>query len=467
MSGVFVLRASPESFRTRKILVAARYSGVDVTVLPPESSSSSSSSSSSGPAGRLPVLEIAGEEGGGDGGGGGERNPPLFGSNAIARYIVRAGGDRKNVEELLGKTSLEMARVDGWVEYASNELEVPSSVWTYPVLGKMPFRESAYNKAKSDLSKSLALIDAHLLNKTYLVGQRITLADVAVASALLHPLTLVCDASYREPHCNVVRWFLTCINQPEFKAVLGELTLCEEEKMPPGQQARCEQASANERHGGKGGDGSKKGKKKKQKKKKKKTREEAGEGNAKASAPAAASAPAPPPPPKKRAEHPYRVMDREQPSSFSVDSWKRTYSNASSYDADLMAQFWKAFDHEGWSLWYQTYNHQEENTRVFITSNRIGGFQQRSEEIRRWAFGVMDVLGTEESGLEVKGVWLLRGDTADHMIEANDDANWYTWKKLAGRGMPPTDEAKMIVADYWCSENVLEGKPVQDSKVFK
>eukprot|EP00566_Odontella_aurita_P034659 CAMPEP_0113581396 /NCGR_PEP_ID=MMETSP0015_2-20120614/31267_1 /TAXON_ID=2838 /ORGANISM="Odontella" /LENGTH=33 /DNA_ID=CAMNT_0000485815 /DNA_START=148 /DNA_END=245 /DNA_ORIENTATION=- /assembly_acc=CAM_ASM_000160 len=33
MSGVFVLRASPESFRTRKILVAARYSGVDVTVL--------------------------------------------------------------------------------------------------------------------------------------------------------------------------------------------------------------------------------------------------------------------------------------------------------------------------------------------------------------------------------------------------------------------------------------------------
>jgi elongation factor 1-gamma len=78
-----------------------------------------------------------------------------------------------------------------------------------------------------------------------------------------------------------------------------------------------------------------------------------------------------------------------------------------------------------------------------------------------------DVLGEEGSLIEIKGVWLFRGDTVDHMKAANDDANWYTWTKLAGPGLDPTDEVKAQVAAYWCSENELEGKPIQDSKVFK
>lgn len=62
---------------------------------------------------------------------------------------------------------------------------------------------------------------------------------------------------------------------------------------------------------------------------------------------------------------------------------------------------------------------------------------------------------------------MLRGDSTDQMIAANDDANWYTWTKLAGKGLPPTDEVKAQVAAYWCEEEILEGKAIQDSKVFK
>ena len=53
------------------------------------------------------------------------------------------------------------------------------------------------------------------------------------------------------------------------------------------------------------------------------------------------------------------------------------------------------------------------------------------------------------------------------MVAANDDANWYTWTKLAGKGLPPSDEVKAQVRAYWCEEDVLEGKTIQDSKVFK
>jgi elongation factor 1-gamma len=84
-----------------------------------------------------------------------------------------------------------------------------------------------------------------------------------------------------------------------------------------------------------------------------------------------------------------------------------------------------------------------------------------------WNDDCRDVLGEEGGLIEIKGVWLFRGDTVDHMKTANDDANWYTWTKLAGPGLDVTDEAKAQVAAYWCSENELEGKPIQDSKVFK
>jgi len=130
-------------------------------------------------------------------------------------------------------------------------------------------------------------------------------------------------------------------------------------------------------------------------------------------------------------------------------------------------KFWETVDLEGWSLWQQDYNYNEDNKRIFMTANAVTGFQQRTDEVRKWAFGVMDVLGTEETTLEIKGVWLLRGDTVEHLQQANDDANWYSWKKIAGQDTAITDEVKATVAAYWCSEEELEGKPIQDSKVFK
>jgi len=68
---------------------------------------------------------------------------------------------------------------------------------------------------------------------------------------------------------------------------------------------------------------------------------------------------------------------------------------------------------------------------------------------------------------EIKGVRLLRGDTVEHLKNANDDANWYTWTKLAGKGLEPTEEAKQKVTDFWVNEETLEDKPILDSKCFK
>ena len=42
----------------------------------------------------------------------------------------------------------------------------------------------------------------------------------------LHVCVQVFEPAFREPFPNVTRWFLTCVNQPEFQAELGEVQLC-------------------------------------------------------------------------------------------------------------------------------------------------------------------------------------------------------------------------------------------------
>jgi len=410
----YTLHAPQGSFRAFKALIAAEYNGINVEVAEFDAATVKSLS----PTGKAPILETPGGV--------------LFESNAIARFLAKIRRDTG----LAGNGVYDEAVIDSWVDFASNELELPATVWFYPALGYMPFQKAAYDKAKNDLAAGLTTLNNVLLTKTYLVGDKVTLADIAVASALLYPMKLVCDKAFLKPFGNVVRWFTTCVNQPEFKKVVGTVAMCKKELTAAGQAA----PAAPKKDGGKkkkGGD-------------KKADKEEA----------------APAPVVAKKVDHPYKIMDKTSPSKFSMDAWKKTYSNAATYD-EAMAKFWETFDMDGWSLWYQNYNFNDENKRVFMTSNAVGGFQQRTDEIRKWAFGVMDVLGTEDTSLEIKGIWLLRGDTVDHLKNANDDGNWYTWTKLAGPSLAPTDEVKDQVQKFWCEENELEGKPIQDSKVFK
>jgi elongation factor 1-gamma len=160
-------------------------------------------------------------------------------------------------------------------------------------------------------------------------------------------------------------------------------------------------------------------------------------------------------------EHPLVVLNREKPSSMNLDAWKVQYSNTKNL-ADAMTWFWEHLDTEGYSLWFCDYNYNNENTKMFMTCNAVGGFLQRSEAMRKFAFGVMDVCGAEGSEIIISGCWLFRGDSEKHMIEANPDAEYYTWKKAE-----LNDETKARVAAYWCNEDELEGKPIADSKVFK
>lgn len=71
----------------------------------------------------------------------------------------------------------------------------------------------------------LRLFNSLLLNKTYLVGERLTIADVSVALNLLSAYQNVLDSKAREQLVNLNRWFNTVVNQKLVKDVIGEVKL--------------------------------------------------------------------------------------------------------------------------------------------------------------------------------------------------------------------------------------------------
>merc|ERR1711915_484087 len=78
--------------------------------------------------------------------------------------------------------------------------------------------------AKEDIKAALKTLNDHLLTKTFLVGERLTLADIAVACTMLSLYKQVLDPAFRKPFTNVNRWFTTVVNQPNAKVVLAKLT---------------------------------------------------------------------------------------------------------------------------------------------------------------------------------------------------------------------------------------------------
>ena len=188
----------------------------------------------------------------------------------------------------------------------------------------MPYNAAATEKAKSDLAKALAILDAHLLDKTYLVGHKITLADITIVSALVYPFKFVADASFRAPFPNVVRWFTTCVNQPSFEAVIGSVVLADKELTPAGVTATSSSKPAVEK-------AVKAEKPKQENKPKEEKPKEAPKPKAAAKKDDDDDEPEPDFVPEKKADHPFKILDKTNPSPFVMDTWKKTYSNCDDY----------------------------------------------------------------------------------------------------------------------------------------
>lgn len=83
--------------------------------------------------------------------------------------------------------------------------------------------------------RALNTVNAHLSSRTFLVGERITLADIAVAAYVMHAVPYTIDAEVRSKCPHLIRHFETVVNQPQLKEIFGPVEYIEKaaQYVPP------------------------------------------------------------------------------------------------------------------------------------------------------------------------------------------------------------------------------------------
>ncbi len=69
---------------------------------------------------------------------------------------------------------------------------------------------------------------------------------------------------------------------------------------------------------------------------------------------------------------------------------------------------------------------------------QVGGFLQRIDYVRKYAFGVMCILKNSEGQFPIRGFWIFRGQDIPAMMKDECyDLELYDWKKLDGKALEP------------------------------
>ncbi|KAL0539812.1 hypothetical protein IC582_024033 [Cucumis melo] len=422
--GFGVLHAGKTNKNSFKALIAAEYNGVEVKVVPDFEMGVSNKTPEfikMNPIGKVPVLETP--------------NGPIFESNAIARYVARLKAD----SPLYGSSLIDYGHIEQWIEFASLEVDSNILTWFRPRMGRAAYLPPVEEAAIAALKRALGALNTHLASNTYLVGHSITLADIVMTCNLLLGFTKLMTKNFTSEFPHVERYFWTLVNQPNFKKVLGEVK--QAESVLPVQSAKKPDDSSKPK------DSNESKKEPKKEAEKEKPRDVAGEGEDEA--------------PKPKPKNP---LDLLPPSKMILDEWKRLYSNTKTNFREVAIKgFWDMYDPEGYSLWFCDYKYNDENIVSFVTLNKVGGFLQRMDLARKYAFGKMLVIGSEPP-FKVKGLWLFRGqEIPKFILDECYDMELYEWRKVDISDEVQKECVNQMIED----QEPFEGEALLDAKCFK
>lgn len=170
----FLYHKTAENAVAQKILATAAYLDVSLIPVPSEENKAPSTDEDfldyCDPCGDYPVLEMN------DGSG-----SCVFGANAILRYVARM--DNEDTLHAYGRTPFEASQVDMWIDFSGTEIDTANR----------PYLESAEQPARSrgvpdsalaSVRTVLSALEEVLSVRTFLVGERMTIADIAVAFSI-------------------------------------------------------------------------------------------------------------------------------------------------------------------------------------------------------------------------------------------------------------------------------------------
>ncbi|CEJ81283.1 Putative Elongation factor 1-gamma 2 [[Torrubiella] hemipterigena] len=396
--------------RSTAIKAVAKANGLDLKIVEVEFEETRTAEHlKASPLGKIPAF--AGEDG-----------FQLSEAIAIAIYIT----SQNEKTTLLGKTKQDYASILRWMSYFNTEIIDPLSQQYLPLLGRTAYDKKAIDAAAAVSKKSTNALEAYLRDTTFLVGERITLADIFAAGIITRGFQFFYGKEWRQENPNITRWFELIINQPIFSAVAEKLEFLETPKLTNVKPAAPKPAAAP-----------------------------------KAAPKAAAAAAEEPAAEEPKAKHPCEALGRP---TFPLDEWKRQYSNNETPEA--MKYFWEKVPTSEYSIWRVDYKYNDELTLTFMSNNLIGGFNARLEGSRKYLFGCASVYG-ESNDSVIQGAFVIRGEEYLPVFDVAPDYESYSFTKLDAS--KPEDREFVEAQWGWDKPVTVNGKEYAHAagKVFK
>jgi len=150
---------------------------------------------------------------------------------------------------------------------------------------------------------------------------------------------------------------------------------------------------------------------------------------------------------------------------MSLDAVKKLFFSEKPFNPSFFSSFWSIFDPQGYSIYTITYKYDDENKILFMTGNAVGGFIQRAEEVRKYAFGTLSIIGKDEDTppYKIVGSWIFRGADIPKEMQECDDYSYYNWTKVDST---KPDVRKRIEA-LFTAESLGAAENVIDRRYFK
>jgi elongation factor 1-gamma len=329
---------------------------------------------------------------------------------------------------LLGNTPFERAQVRQWIDFAANEIARHSKNLIYPLFGFVEYNKQEADQSMKDVKEWLKVLEKQLQGKQYIVGNNVTLADLALHSVLRSYFMFVFVEEIRKSlFPSITAWITNLASSEHLTKVFGRFLLCKTPQKAPKIEKPKEEP-------------------KKKEEPKPKATEATGEEEA----------------PKKKKANP---LDLLPPTEFVLDDFKKEFLNTTEKKA-VMDRFWNKFDANGYSLWWMQYQKlPSEGKILFKTNNSSSFFLQKLDSFRKYSFSAHGVYGTE-GNYEIRGVWMWRGTDIPEEVKNHDSFPYMDIKKLD----PSKPEDRKLVEDYWL--NLKEGDmvdvlPVAELVTFK
>lgn len=139
----------------------------------------------------------------------------LWESLAINYYLAE-----KYRPELLGSTPEEKGHVQQWSTWALSELQPPmvDLIIQQKFTPEEKRDPNVIARAREKIPLALKLLDQHLAGKKFLVNEKLTLADLNLASVVNISSSVQVSL---EPFKNVATWLQTICERPSFKKLLA------------------------------------------------------------------------------------------------------------------------------------------------------------------------------------------------------------------------------------------------------